>query len=926
MPQADITQNAFLGGEIHESLQGRVENPIFKYGVSEAINVDITPQGSLIKRNGMKYVWSSDDPSLTSVRWIPYRIADGRTLLFLVTPTKFIAFLEGALTVGPNGVSPAEVDTNGWSEHTQLNPQTNIRYVQIGDSIYLCRPTHPTVRLKINFNADGELLLEWNIVRFRSGQEPRLRRDLEAFGPETSFLGFSFKDKSIVTLDAVQDSLNTKFIRSVANLNIIDTIGSSATGGRSIAASALYKENIILLVRNHTAGNPPGFQNYSLLQLSLVVNDYTIVKLRDIHHTIDGVSMQGSSINANINFVGDELYINSGTNLFKFDLTSTDNTQGEHITSLTGIQSSTCFYFDNRFWYFTSFSANNNLRSFRLDSPDTKVTNTWLFRTQGTGFSEPSASSIVSTNGENLYLYDPVSRLLFQFDIFATSSSFRVLKDLSDIGEFDLTRDRRGNSRIVVYDQNQSENKITKLDLENFGFSAISYYQGRLALSGHPQIPNAVFLSDVNKFNVFTDSSDLGADQILDSDALFLQIAQGPDSGVHSLKSWQDRLIMNSVWGVYQLKPPFNTTTGSVTPTSFEVRFSSQIGASFEVDSVLTEEGLIYPDNNGTAIFRYDYKDESDIYSATAISNTLKGINDKKIIGLEYTSGATSILLVDSIAKNINTSINREEVAIDLRNLKRIIYDESEGQLATSEYRLPEEWVGLGSFYPVGNSIYFSMIGRPAGAPAGRDRFIVGYIDDNEDTEFDFSITHRTTNTFTRINTGLGWLGTGTEVILKDRINREIHRGTITAGGGFSGTFNPTTWVEVGLGFTARIKSNDLTVQATRTHPTNFSNISQVTHSQVLLNNKTDYYVYNSNNIKSGTENSGQDLLPSLKENDQRISFPTAKNISYWSAKQGIPDKVSRHPKIIIEIGEENKMELLAIKIILNLNFEQIPG
>ena len=925
MAKASIIQNAFLGGQIPESLRGRIDNPVYKYGFSEGINVDITPQGSLTKRNGLKYVWSSDDSSLTSVRWIPYRIADGRTLLFLVTPTKFLAFLEGELTVGPGNVSPAEVNTNGWSEHTQLNPQTNIRYVQVGDSLYLCRPTHPTVRLQISFNADGELLLDWSIVKFRSGQEPRLRKELSAFGLGTKLLYVSQagpRRGEVSTLNTVKDSLDYTFIKSISNI-IPQVTGT----GRRIGA-VTYKNETLYILLITSSQRDSAVRGVELLGVNLIRDDFAITKFRDIATTrIDGeVVVPGNlASSSNIFFVGDDFYMNSGQHLWKLDPTATDPAQGEFIRDLDFNPAKTLFYFDNRFWYFKNFTQPNNLQSFRLGDAS-ETTNTWTFD-NAAGFDASNGLANISTNGEDIYVFIKTRARLLRMELFASSNSYTVVKQIAG-----NTAGSETQNFVFVFDENESKDRITKLDLENFGFSAISYYQGRLALAGHPQIPNAVFLSDINKFNVFSDNSDFGLDQVLDSDALFLQIAQGPDSGVHSLKSWQDRLIMNSVWGVYQLKPPFNTTTGSVTPTSFEIRFSSQIGASFEVDSVLTEEGLIYPDNNSTAIFRYDYKDESDIYSATAISNTIKGVNDKKVVGLEYTSGATSILLVDTIDPKINSSIApREEISRDLRNLIRIIYDESEGQLAASEYVLPEQWVGLGSFYPVGNNIYFSMIGRPVGADASRDRFIVGYIDGAEQTEFDFSISHRATNPFSTINTGLGWLGTGTEVILKVRQYAEtspgvrpppsIHRGTINASGGFTPNagqgFSNALWIEVGLGFKAYINSNDLTIQATRQNPTNFGSISSVNKAFIELNNKTDYFVDVNEMIGAkipfGPSRPGEE--PDRFINDRR-ELKTTRNDPYWlDTGLGLGSISTRSPRLNITIGEENKIELLALKI-----------
>ena len=143
MAVLDLLQRNFVGGVIPESMEARIDTELYTSSLREADNFAIQPQGSLRKRNGLDFVWSSEEPNLTSVRWIPFRLADGRTLSLLLTPNVIYAFLNGGIVVGldeeDRDLFPARVEIDNWAEHTLTDPQTNIRYVQIGDSIYFTR-------------------------------------------------------------------------------------------------------------------------------------------------------------------------------------------------------------------------------------------------------------------------------------------------------------------------------------------------------------------------------------------------------------------------------------------------------------------------------------------------------------------------------------------------------------------------------------------------------------------------------------------------------------------------------------------------------------------------------------------------------------------------------------------------------------------
>ena len=71
----NLVQSSFLAGALPDSLHGRIDSDLYKQGLARARNWNVTPQGSLQKRNGISYVWSiplSEDAF--SVRWVPYQV------------------------------------------------------------------------------------------------------------------------------------------------------------------------------------------------------------------------------------------------------------------------------------------------------------------------------------------------------------------------------------------------------------------------------------------------------------------------------------------------------------------------------------------------------------------------------------------------------------------------------------------------------------------------------------------------------------------------------------------------------------------------------------------------------------------------------------------------------------------------------------
>ncbi len=765
---------------MNDSMQGRIDSPLYRAGMRKARNFDVTAQGSLRKRNGVQYVWSSNDDDLTSVRWAPFRIADGRTLALLLTQNNIYAFLDGGQVTGSGGVTPATVATDNWLEHTATNPQTNIRWVQIGDSLYITRPTKPLAKLTISLDGSEQLAMTWEIVEFVSGKAPRPVSDFGTGGGAGAARRTFYIDNAANTLFEVD--LNGDDDNGTALRNI-----DGPCGDANVASACYHNGRLIILTENNSTDTD---QNRSLIEIDPGGPNAEGTKLRGIpsglSNTDDAPRM--CSHNGRLLILDDneklwELDLggvsSQGVELRNIDLDDDSNEPGSLISA------------HDKLYVVTVVQNNAGTPAIWEIDPDAESDD------EGTKLREfpdnisPYIEGLVSDGDNLLYL-----------DYTGTNAGAVISVDPTG-GKTEYTTVRTLDSGFMsgaLWDLSdllfESDGGI-EINLETKGFSSIAYYQGRLALSGHPDLPNALFLSDVNAFNRFTKGTE-------DDDAVFLLMTQGPDSGIHWMKAWQDRLVMGSVWGIYQLRS--GDVAGVVTPASFDIQFTSGVGTNLDTEALLTEEGLIFADNEDTGLFRYSYKDDTDIFSSRPFSNTLRDVNNRSVVGLHYANGTTPTIAIDSVGKEGATNE-------DLRNLTRVIFDERNQHMAGVEYLFPDEWSATGGYLMADNGVWFTMLNRPAGAPSSRHRFIVGFLSYEEERELDFGIAYSQTVPFSTILTGLQYLGQGTAIQVKDRVNGVLYDRTVDAGGLNANLDQPTTSIEVGLPFGAEFDSLRLQVQ-----------------------------------------------------------------------------------------------------------------
>ena len=778
MPPVNRAQVSFAAGAIPDSAQGRFDESWHAEAVAEAVNFEVTPNGSLKKRPGAQYVWSDAGGTLTSVKWLSYLLPEGKTLALLMTPDIIYGFVDGAQTVqwdgSPAGDGLGRVDIAGWGEHTARNPQTNIRAVQIGDSLYLVRPTRRLARLKIEVidvdddsdPEDGHLKMTWTLVDFVEGFEPRITAGLNAFAPIRRC--FIDAGNSLYEFDLNAEDTQGGLRKTQAQS---DPTSALTVSGGQLLTLLWHNDRTMDGVEINPDGADP--QNNQVVRLELSQPDGTaadkyVFGTADFWFVIDralgrvwqgatGAGARQLALGRLLNVGGSgaiqtQPLLRSGATclfirdkkLIQASLTATSNTEGRVLRNIPANLSAISGLKDD-YEVRAMFLYNGRLILVMHDAdpvPENREAFSHLIEIDPEGFSEE---------------YEYVRKLNFACP---------------------------ARAGAAVLQQSGQTDRVGSLQLDDHGFASIAYYQGRLALAGHPFIPNALFLSDVNEFNKFTAGTE-------DDDALFLQLTNGPISGIHWMDVWQNLLVMTSVWGVYQLRPV--EFGGAVTPSAFDVRFTSTVGSSPHVPGVRTEEGVIFPNEEEEGIFFYNYKESADIFSSRVVSNRVRDLIGRRVTGLEYGHGASARLFADTVG--------RAPRGEDLRDLTHILYAEGDENLAGTRWLLPDHWTGHGGILCATDGLWVTMIG------AGGHDFVVGFIEFDSDRELDFSVLHGAGAPFTQISAGHDYLGAGTAVTVRDRVRRTEFTRTVTAGGGLDRPFPSTQLVEVGLPVPAHMRT-----------------------------------------------------------------------------------------------------------------------
>lgn len=810
----NLLKSDFSGGQVTDSALGRVDLDEYRSSVRRARNVQITSAGSLLKRTGASYVWSAesggtpDGDMLTSTKWLRFIQTDGSSIALLVTESTIYGFFNGgqALQYDPdetwdstaqqfmkNGAAYtaqplASVDIDDWAGHSVRHPMHNIRYVQIGDSLYCTRPNKPVYRLKItvhDLDEDGDgdrLQLEWSKLEYKTNLQPRIISGLIAAtrNASESIFYIAGRNPTFFLWEWLPGesygrirSLPSTITGSNHPFYIFQIGGSVYLGSSNINISG---KNIKKILPRGLDDEYEDKRNYPSIVNSNIVGichylDTAVIALEDrlVQIDVDGEDDQGSRLatwsDFSINGLGGSFTANTLDGIVNVE---------EVLYGIIRIA------FNSYSYHLVEIDIQNSRFIFKRSIPKNIL--------YGSSFNYR----------DKLAAYDNAERAMYSFDVDGNDNQYEIIED-------NWPNDRVSSSSPVGGSKYLagvvSPEQFSAIELENKGFSSIAYYQGRLALAGHPQLPNALFLSDVNAFDTFTEGTE-------DDDALFLQLVTGPDSGIHWMGTWQDRLVMASVDAIYQLRAPGNQ--GVVTPSSFSVLRTSNIGSSFEVEPLVSEQGLLMADQGNHGLYRYNYDYDSDLFFAAPATQYARDIEGRRIVGLGYAHGSPANVLVDSIATGLRTRN-------DLINLQLLSFAgvEKDDNLSGVEFLFPSEWDGLGGSLITPEGMWLCMIGGSnPDAQTGQHPFMVGYIDSAGDEELDFSTKHAASAAFTRITGGLSHFGDGKTVTVNDRENGTSFQRTVDSSGGLSGSFPATRSVEIGLPLSALIETLPLANEA----------------------------------------------------------------------------------------------------------------
>lgn len=749
MAALNLVQSSFLAGALRSSLQGRIDAPLYDASVRLARNFDVTPQGTLRKRGGFRYAWSQAAES-NSELIVPFILGDGRTLALLASDTKLQAFLDGAPVEGSGGTTPAEVDTSNWTVNTDANPHSNIRWSQVGDSIYLVRPTKPLAKLTLAMSG-VRLSMEWEEVSFVTPPQtpPVPPENLELIVSDA-------QNSRFIEIDP--DSDDSEASASIAGNWPMAIYSMASWRGKALFFAAntrnIYLVNEDRVSRSLFANIPPSVSVDPIPTLAMAVHGDALY-----------LAIPGS--------------INPDVHRFELaNIAANEQSAELRVASRTLRHFGSAIFPDMDFAGFTSREGrlyllgwdgvNHTGKVVSWSDEDFKNTrlNPW-YRIETSWDQTTNSPRSLFSYGERLFFIGTGEQLV-EFGTDWSRSNGRLLSGLSN----------NINAACVL-------GEARSLLTDSSGFSSVAFFQGRLALAGHPAAPNTLYLSDSNAFNSFTEGTE-------DDDSLRLEITAGPDSGIHWMLPWQDRLVLGTSQGIYQLAAP----GGVVTPTNFQVLYTSATGSSKRVPAIPAERGLLFVDADSTGVFHYRYREDSDLFMARPISNGLRGLEGRRIDRLQYAHTATPVLVIEATKP-------QDPPARDRRDILRALLDETAPHIAGTEYVLPAHWTDLKTTLLTDRGLWVLVSGKPSGAPAGRHSSVLLFQDFDNPVALDASIIAESGSSFTTISSGLSFLGEGSPASVRAG-GKDYLDSPVGASGGLSFTLDPAvTKAEAGVPFSA---------------------------------------------------------------------------------------------------------------------------
>lgn len=300
MARATAIYTNFTGGQISDSMDGRVDTTIYQNGAKQLENLLVTQQGSAKRRQGLRFVNEAKD-STKAVRLIPFEFSVDQTYI-LEFGEEYIRFYTDQGVILDGGV-PYEISTP-YAESDLFN----IRFVQNKDLLYLVDGVNP-IKLLSRY---GDTT--WTLIDFELENEPLTTLTVLEGGVEliengtfdVNILGWdvvgtaswvSTNGGSILMLVAAEISqeisifeITKPHILQITNITLSSftvQLGTTAGGDDILTATAVSKETKTINIP------PPGVDTIYITCTSTSSSIIDNISLKSISSTLTLLSSIG---------------------------------------------------------------------------------------------------------------------------------------------------------------------------------------------------------------------------------------------------------------------------------------------------------------------------------------------------------------------------------------------------------------------------------------------------------------------------------------------------------------------------------------------------------------------------------------------------------------------------------------------------------
>ena len=204
MPNTNVIQQSFVGGEMSPLMFGRISDAKYQAGAAAMRNFITMPQGPAKNRPGFAYVNTVKNPG-TAARLIPFTYSTDQTMVIELGAGYFRFHSQGATLM--NGGSPYEI-SNSYAAADIMD----IHYVQSNDVMTLVHPTYPPAELRRN----GALSWAFTNISFEAIVSPPTGISATA-SCTTPKIAYSYVVTSIAS-DGVQESVASASATCTGNL------------------------------------------------------------------------------------------------------------------------------------------------------------------------------------------------------------------------------------------------------------------------------------------------------------------------------------------------------------------------------------------------------------------------------------------------------------------------------------------------------------------------------------------------------------------------------------------------------------------------------------------------------------------------------------------------------------------------------------